>query len=177
MQAKGETRGEPVARWPDGIRADILEPQKQFLRSQWNEYRARLAALDNEQSRHQAELAGTDEVIKKLEGTLPLITERAEALKKTSDKQLAPRQDFLEIEQERIEQSQDLAAQRQHRKEILAALAQNQEQRRSFEAESINKVLAELTDAKRRGQGLEQDTIKASQRTQLQRLTAPVAGV
>lgn len=44
-------------------------------------------------------------------------------------------------------------------------------------ADALNKALAELTDAKRRGQGLSQETIKATQRNQLQRLTAPVDGV
>ena len=41
----------------------------------------------------------------------------------------------------------------------------------------MNKALGELADAKRRGQGLEQDNIKAIQRTHLQTLTAPVDGV
>jgi membrane fusion protein, hemolysin D len=177
MQAEDSPNGEPESRWPDGIRADILEPQKQLLKSQWAEYQARVAALTNEHTRHQAELAGTDELIKKLEGTLPLITERARALKGLADKQLAPRQDYLEIEQQRIEQTQDLAAKRQHRKEIIAALAQNRQKRRSYEAEALNKTLAELADAKRRCQGLEQESIKASRRTHLQHLTAPVDGV
>jgi hemolysin D len=167
----------PKARWPKAINTDILEPQKELLRSQWAEYRARIAALDNDHIRRQAELAGTDEVIKKLEGTLPLITERAEALKKMADRRLAPRKDYLEIEQQRIEQTQDLAAQRQHRNELLAALAQNQEEQRSYAAEALNKTLGDLAEAKRRGQGLEQENIKANQRTHLQRLTAPVDGV
>lgn len=177
MQANNEDHLEPQAQWPASVGPDILEPQKQLLRSQWLEYKSRLAALDNEEAQRQAELAGTDELIKKLEDTLPLITERADSLKKLSAKQLAPRQDYLALEQQRIEQTQDLAAHRQHRKELLAALAQNRDQRRSLEAESLNKVLAELADAKQRGQNLEQENIKASQRTHLQRLTAPVDGV
>lgn len=169
--------GEPVSHWPDGVSADIIEPQQKLLHSQWIEYQAHLAALDNERSRHRAELAGTDEQIKKLKGTIPLITERTAALKKLADKQLAPRQDYLEMEQQRIEQIQDLAAQRQHRKQVSAALAQNQDEHRSYKAESINKALVDLADAKRRCQALQQEGIKANQRTQLQRLIAPVDGV
>lgn len=177
MQGKVDPDASTKPRWPDSISVDILEPQKQLLRSQWIEYQARVTALGNEQARHQAELAGTDELIKKLEGTLPLITERAEALRGLAAKQLAPRQDYLEIEQHRIEQTQDLAAQRAHRKEIIASLAQNRQELRSYEAEALNKALTELADAKRRSQNLQQDNIKASQRTRLQHLVAPVDGV
>lgn len=168
---------EPRPRWPADLGAGVLEPQKQQLKSQWTEYQARMSSLENEHTRRQAELAGTDEVIKKLEGTVPLVTERAEALKKMADKQLAPRKDYLEMEQRRIEQVQDLAAQRQRRNEVIAALAQNGQERRSYEAEALNKALSEFADAKQRRQGLEQENIKASQRTHLQRLAAPVDGV
>lgn len=177
MQDKAGLDSNLRPHWPDRISPDVLEPQKQLLKSQWREYRARIAALDNEQERQQAELAGTDEVIKKLEGTLPLIAERTEALKKVADQKLAPRQDYLAMEQQRIEQIQDLAAERQHRKEILAALESNRQDHRSYEAESLNKVLTDLADAKRRSQALEQEEIKATQRARLQHLTAPVDGV
>lgn len=172
-----QTRSTPRARWPDDISADILAPQQQLLASQWQNYQARLSSLDNEYTRRQAELAATDEQIKKLQGILPLITERAEALKTLAEQQLAPRHTYLEIEQQRIEQSQDLQTQKQHRQELLANLAQLQEQRKAEAADALNKALAELADAKRRSAGLNQESIKADQRNQLQRLTAPVDGV
>ena len=172
-----QTRRAPTADWPSNISADILEPQKQLLTSQWQQHQSRLSALDNEQIRRQAEMAGTEEQIKKLEATLPLITERAESLKNLVEKQLAPRHTYLELEQQRIEQTQDLAVQKQHRQELLANLAQLKEQRNAEEADALNKALAELADAKRRSQGLNQETIKATQRNQMQRLTAPVDGV
>lgn len=84
-----QTHRAPIAQWPANISADSLEPQKQLLSSQWQQHQSRLSALDNEQSRRQAELAGTDEQIKKLTATLPLITERAESLKTLAEKQLA----------------------------------------------------------------------------------------
>lgn len=172
-----QTHRTPIAQWPSNISTDSLAPQKQLLTSQWQQHQSRLSALDSEQNRRQAELAGTDEQIKKLTATLPLITERAESLKTLAEKQLAPRNSYLELEQQRIEQSQELAIQKQHREELLANLAQLKEQRKAEAADALNKALAELTDAKRRGQGLNQETIKATQRNQLQRLTAPVDGV
>jgi len=147
------------------------------LQGQWHEYRARLNALNNERTRSQAELAGTEEVIVKLENILPLITERAEALKELSARHLAPRDTYLEVEQERIEQQQDLFAQRKHRDELQAALAQLDEERNAYREEFVNKNLTQQAEAERQLNGLQQEIIKARQRTQLQKLTAPVDGV
>ena len=147
------------------------------MQGQWHEYRARLNALNNERTRSQAELAGTEEVIVKLENILPLITERAEALKELSARHLAPRDTYLEVEQERIEQQQDLFAQRKHRDELQAALAQLDEERNAYREEFVNKNLTQQAEAERQLNGLQQEIIKARQRTQLQKLTAPVDGV
>lgn len=172
-----QTNTTPEAHWPKSITADILAPQQQLLASQWQHYQARLNSLDSEHNRRQAELAGTDEQIKKLEATLPLISERAAALKTLADKHLTPRHSYLELEQQRIEQNQDLQTQRQHRQELLASLDQLKQQRQAEHSDALNTALAELADAKRRSQGLSQETIKADQRNQLQRFTAPVDGV
>ncbi len=167
----------PVADWPKSIDIDALDPQRQLLASQWQQHQSTLSSLDNEKLRRQAELVGTEEQIKKFAATLPIITERAESLKTLVDKQLAPRHTYLELEQQRIEQAQDLAIQKQRRQELIANLAQLKEQRKVEEANALNKALAELNEAKRRGQGLNQESIKADQRNQLQRLTAPVDGI
>ncbi len=172
-----QTQRTPIAHWPKSISSDVLEPQKQLLTSQWQQHQATLSSLDNEKLRRQAELIGTEEQLKKLEATLPLITERAESLKILADKQLAPRHTYLELEQQRIEQSQELAIQKQRRQELIANLAQLKEQRNAEEANALNKALAELTDAKRRGQGLNQESIKADQRNNLLRLISPVDGI
>lgn len=172
-----QTNRTPVAHWPKSTTTDVLAPQQQLLTSQWQQYQSRLSALDSEHSRRQSELAGTEEQIKKLEATLPLVTERTESLKTLADKQLVARHDYLQLEQQRIEQSQDLASQKQHRQELIANLAQLKEQRKADAADALNKALADLTDAKRRGQGLNQESIKADQRNQLLSLTAPVDGV
>jgi hemolysin D len=163
--------------WPANTSPETTVTQKQLLQGQWQEFRARMNSLGNEQARRQAELATTDEVIIKLENTLPLVTERAESLKSLSEKQLAPRDKYLEIEQLRIEQLQDLAAQRKHREELKATLAQLKEDQNAYKAEFTNKILAQQAEAERKLNGLQQELVKARKRTWLQRLTAPVDGV
>lgn len=163
--------------WPDQTLPEVSTTQQQLLQGQWQEFRARMNSLSNEQTRRQAELDVTDEIIIKLENTLPLITERAESLRTLSGKQLAPRNVYLEIEQERIEQQQNLAAQKKRREELSATLEQIKEERNAYQAEFRNKALAQLAEAESKLNSLEQELIKARQRTHLQKLTAPVDGV
>ncbi len=163
--------------WPDQTLPEISTTQQQLLQGQWQEFMARMNSLSNEQARRQAELDAIGEIIIKLENTLPLITERAESLKTLSGKQLAPRNAYLEIEQERIEQQQDLAAQKKRREELSATLEQIKQERNAYQAEFRNKALVQLAEAEGRLNSLEQELIKAKQRTHLQRLAAPVDGV
>ena len=166
------------ASWPETeVSPEISATQQRLLQGQWAEYQARINALVNEQTRRRAELAMTDEVIKKLTDTLPLVTERAESLKTLSEQQLAPRNSYLELEQERIEQAQDLAAQKKHREELTATLIQLKDERKAYRAEFTNSALGQLAEAERKLSGLQQEMVKARQRTWLQKLTAPVDGV
>lgn len=163
--------------WPEAAGADAVATHQKLFKSQLREQRSRLAGLDNDIQEKQAELSATQEVVKKLEATLPLITERVDSLRKLVDEELVARDTFLELEQTRIEAQQDLAAAREQLKGIKAAIRQIRHQRRATEAEFMNSALAQATDAKRRVVGLEQELIKAQQRTRLQQLTAPVSGV
>ncbi len=163
--------------WPKGKVPEANTTQQQLLQSQWQEYQARLNSLANEQTRRRAELAATGEVIIKLESTLPLITERAESLKTLSQQQLAPRNAYLEIEQERIEQQQDLAMQQKRREELSATLEQIKEERKAYQAEFTSNILAQQAEAEHKLNGLQHELIKAKQRTYLQKLIAPVDGV
>ena len=165
------------ANWPSHAVAEISATQQQLLQGQWQEYQARLSSLNSEQTRRQAELGATDEIIKKLEDTLPLITERVESLKVLSEKGLASRNSYLELEQERIEQSQDIAAQKKRREELNATLSKLDEERKAYQAEFSNNALAQLAEAERKLNGLKQELVKAKQRTYLQKLIAPVDGV
>ena len=163
--------------WPENTAPEISATQQQLLQGQWHEYQARLNSLNNEQIRRQAELASTDEIIKKLRDTLPLITERAESIKSLSEKQMVSRNDYLVIEQERIEKAQDLAAQKKRREELSATLAQIKDDLNAYQAEFTNNALAQLAEAERKLNGLQQELVKAKQRTYLQKLIAPVDGV
>jgi hemolysin D len=151
--------------------------QGQMLTSEWAEHRARAAALDNTIASRDAQLAALSEEVKKREGTLPLITRRADAVRRLVDKQLGSEQSWLELEEKRLEQRQDLASLRKKTAQVSASIREGRQQRLALDAEFRSGVLAKLAEAEKRIEQLQQETVKASQHAELQRLTAPVPGV
>lgn len=151
--------------------------QQQLLCRQIEEGRAKIAALQSEIAQREAELDTTGQVIKKLQASLPLITERVHALKELVDKNFGPRQQYLELEQQRLEQSHDLATQQARQHEIRAAITTANQQKLALLAQIKTTALVDLSGASVKSAALEQELRKAENRRQLQRLTAPVDGV
>ncbi len=164
-------------RWPEAASVEVIATYQKLLNSQLSEQRSRLGSLDNDIQGKQAELSATQAVVDKLDATLPLITERVDSLKELLAEELVARDTFIEVEVSRIETQQDLLSSREQLKGIRAAIRQIKFEHEAAEAEFMNAALAQLTEAKRRVAGLEQELIKASQRSRLQQLTAPVSGV
>lgn len=155
----------------------IVQLQQQMLRSEWSEHRARVAAFDNAIASRRADLAATRNEAKKLEGTLPLVTRRAEALKKLVDKKMGSEQVWLELEEQRIQQQQELAALQDRIQQVQASIREAEEQRLAQQSEFRRQQLTTLAETERRIAQLEQERLKAAQKTEQQHLTAPVAGI
>ena len=151
--------------------------QARRLHAEWAAYRARRAALTDGIASREAELAALRDQVAKRTATLPLITRRARSLKTLAERKLAPEQNWLELEQQRIEQRQELAASRHGIERLQAAIREARQQRRALEAGVREETLDALAEAMARIRELEQERIKALRRTRLRRLTAPVAGV
>ena len=159
------------------VSTGAIRLQEQMLASEWSEQQARLAALDNTIESRQADLAATRNEVKKLEGTLPLITRRANALKVLVAKKLSAEQAWLELEEERVKQQQELAVLKNRIAQVTASINEAKQQRRALDSEFRRNLLTSLSETERRIDQLQQERVKASQRTELQRLTAPVSGV
>jgi len=157
--------------------AEAIALQEQILRSVWSEHLARAAALNNAIESRQADLAATRNEVKKLETTLPLITRRTEALKSLVTKQLGSQQLWLELEEERVVQQQDLASQKNRIKQVEASIREAKQQRQALESEFRGQLLTRLSEVERRINQLEKERVKAAQRTKLQHMTTPVSGV
>ena len=137
----------------------------------------RTERLRNRLARAQAEAGAIEAEIARLERILPAIRERAAGRLRLVEEGHYARLKFLELEQELLEQEGQLGVQRRRLAEAGAAVAVVLSQRRQAEAEFRRGVLADLTEARRRASSLEQELIKARERSRLQTLTAPVAGV
>ena len=161
---------------PAGLSAELARMQSQLLASQIAEQRAKLAALDREQARREADRATVVQTIAKLNATLPLIRERAEALFDLSKRGTSSRFQYLQLQQDLVGQEQELLVQKIKLTEADASIAATAEQRRQTEAEFRRQLYTGLAEAERKAASLEQELAKADQQVDLLRLTAPVDG-
>ena len=150
--------------------------QKERARSSLNEYQAKIGALKDEQRQRQAERNAVDQRIQQLDATLPLITERAKSLEEMAKKNMLPRVQWLELEQERIEQVKERDVQKNNLDSLGAAIANINQRLAAQKAEFESQILTELADAENRIAAFEQEKVKAKKRVTLQKLIAPVSG-
>lgn len=150
--------------------------QKNRMRSRLGEYQARLATLEEEGRQRRAEYGAITRRIEQLDATIPLITERVASLKDLLDKDLVPRVQYLELEQERIRQVKERDIQRENQAGLTAAIAGIEKQRNAHRAEFETGLLNELSELEQRITAIDQELIKADQRIALQKLVSPVAG-
>lgn len=151
--------------------------QEQRLNSEWNEHLARIAALSSSVTSREADLAATRAEVKKRARTLPLITRRVKALEPLVKKQLVAEQEWLKLEEQRIEQQQELVALKSRARQVAASINEARQQKAVVESEFRRKLLTNLAAAEQHINQLQQERIKAQQRTRLQQLRAPVSGV
>ncbi len=161
---------------PAGIAVERIAQEQRLLDGQYAEYQARIARIDAEIARREAEYRSTGEVVRKLEQTVPIARKRAEDYKGLVDKNFISKHGYLEKEQIRIEQEADLQTQRSRLKELAAAIDEAKGQRNSAVAETRRLALDTLNEAEQKATSFGQELVKADTRGKLMTLTAPVDG-
>jgi hemolysin D len=158
--------------------ADAAEVAREnrLLEGQFGEFQAKRAQIDADNRRREAELRSTEEIVRKLEQTVPIARERAKNLKELADQQYVARHDYLDKEQARLEQEADLATQRSRLNELTAAIESGRRQRDALLAETRRGALDSLNEATQKMAATGQDFIKAQTRGKQMALTAPVDG-
>lgn len=151
--------------------------EAQVLAGEYGEFAGRLAGLRAEIQRRRAERNTMLALVHKLEQTVLLARKRAEDYGMLVEKNYVARHAWSEIEQVRIEQEQDLVAQRARIVEIDAAIAESLQTRDTFLAEARKALLDRRQDADRQVAAIGQELRKAVQRDTQTRLVAPVSGV
>jgi len=166
----------PVMESVIGVSPERLRQEQRILDAQNGEFKAKLARIDAEIAKREAELRSTREVVAKLEQTAPLARQRAQDYKDLVDKKFISKHGYIDKEVSRIEQEGDLATQRSRLQELAAALKEVRAQRGTQVAETRRLALDSLNEAEQRGTSFDQDLVKSQTRGRLMRLTAPVDG-
>ncbi|MDD2927150.1 HlyD family type I secretion periplasmic adaptor subunit [Rhodoferax sp.] len=147
------------------------------LQSEWQDIRAKLAKLDAEANRHQAEMATVQASIAKLEATLPMAKAREADFTTLVNQGYISGHATQDKTRERVELERDLAVQRARLAEVQST-AQETEQAKAAYRFEIQRTLSErLAQATSRHSQLQADAAKASQRQRQTQLTAPVDGI
>jgi hemolysin D len=151
--------------------------QRSLLDQSIAQQRSKIAGIDQTLLRRRADGESTRQILEKLRQTLPLVTQRAESLKKLSEQNLVARNTYLEVEQQRIEAMQDFAAQESNLTSTAAAINELIEQRRLALADSRREAFEKLEELEKQNRSQRQELIKASDIAGDQVLTSPVDGV
>jgi hemolysin D len=169
--------GNTIFEAPAGSDPQYVMLQQQLLRDQVAEYQARVGAAQHLIDQRQAVLDQTKENVRRLEATVPMEVERAEAYKTLLEHDAVTKMDFLQAEGQRIDKAQELAGQRQKLVQDLAAFSEAEKNYRALVSEFQQIKQAELSTIETRAASLAQEVTKAGQKADLQRLTAPIDGV
>lgn len=151
--------------------------QQQLLRDQLAAYQARVEAVRHVIDQRKAVLEQTKENIRRLEATVPMEVERAEAYKKLFEHEAVTMLDVLQAEEQRIDKTQELAGQRKRLLQDQGALAEAEKNYRALVSEFQRINQAELSAVETKAASLIQDVTKAGQKAEWQRLTTPIDGV
>jgi len=162
---------------PAGASPALLTTQRQYLISQTNEHRSKIAALNRQLAQKEAEQATSAATIAKIEALIPLLQAQVDVRKTLFEHQTGSRLIYLQSLQQLVEQQQELTVQKSKFSEAAAAVAMIKETRAQTNAEYQRALYEDLGKAEPKAAGLAQDLIKAEQRTRLQALTAPVDGI
>ncbi|MDB2705256.1 HlyD family type I secretion periplasmic adaptor subunit [Pseudomonadota bacterium] len=149
---------------------------KKQLWQQWQQYQAQRHNLQSNLIETTAQQAGSKALINKFKQTLPIISKRASTMKGLYDKKLIAETEYLLLEQQRIEQTQDLVAERHRLKQLKASENGIKEQLNTLTAQTKGDTLTQMTDLQRQLSSLQEELIKATDLNAKQILYAPVSG-
>lgn len=171
-----KTGNPPVLQRPNDINDAQFEEAQRLLSGQYHEYSAKLGRIASEIAMREAELRSTQELVHKLEQTLPIAKQRADDLKEMVDLRYVTRHDYLERKQINIEQQADLANQRSRLNEIKAAIHEANGQSAAMTAETRRMSLDSITEGQQKAATQAQELKKAETHSRLMQLIAPVSG-
>ena len=162
---------------PEGADPSYVKLQQKLLKELRSEYKSRLNSARLIIEQRKASLQGTRLNIARLEEIVPLLEEKSASVKQMLEQKFVSRIEFLEIEENRINKVQELAAQKQQLLIDQASLSDVKAQFQTIQSEFNKSWSAELAVLKIRAKSLAQEVVKATTRTRNQKLITPINGV
>ncbi len=142
----------------------------------FGEYRNKVENARAELERRQAELQSSNYQIEKLRATAPLARQEADQYKSLVDRKYVTRTDYLDKEQNALQQEHELGAQISHAHELEQAVVVQRSTLDGISAQFRREQLDALDHANQQLAQGRDDVAKARQRESLMTLRAPVAG-
>ena len=149
---------------------------RKLLWQQWRQYWSQQQTLQNRLTKTAAEQASTREQITKFKRTLPIVSRRTAKFKKLYEQKFSSEDEYLTLEQERIEITQNLASEKQRLKQLQAVMNEIKQQVNTFTAQTQAEQLSKITEYQRQLAAMNEELIKAKDINAKQILYAPVAG-
>jgi hemolysin D len=143
----------------------------------FQEYRQKVASLQAELQKREAELETTREEIAKLQQTAPLARQQAEDYKNLVKDHFVGSHAYIDKERTAIEQTHELAAQQSRAREIAAGIEEQRRDIESAEATFRREQLEALNKADQDAVQNQGEETKAEARQGLMQLRSPVAGI
>ncbi|MCJ2163451.1 MULTISPECIES: HlyD family type I secretion periplasmic adaptor subunit [unclassified Pseudodesulfovibrio] len=137
---------------------------------------SKIRTYDNELRRLTAQKQAAGHTVDKLIKTLPIATKLASARRTLYEQDVAPENEWLQAEAQRIEVEQNLKTEQQELAEAQAAITVTAEQRVQTLSEYRRDLLERRAEVTTKIESLTQELKKAHQANMLQSITAPVAG-
>ncbi len=162
---------------PEDADPQFLMLQQRLLRDQVAEFTARVYASRHLVGQRRAARDATKDNLRRLEATVPIEAERAEAYRSLLAQQYVSKMDYLQFEQQRIDKAQEWAGQKSKLRQDQAALAEAEQNYNALLSEFQQSKQSELSTIETKAASLLQEVRKAGQKTDLQKLMSPIDGV
>jgi hemolysin D len=154
-----------------------IRTEDPVARETWEAFGDRLRLLQRERTRQSAEHAGAQRQLGKLRALLPLVARMARDQKKLAEDKLAPEQQYLAAEQERLELEHDIRTQAARVDAGAALVAETVARIQLAISEFRHRLQEDLEKARHRLAVLEQAWVKAAASRAARDVRAPVTGV
>jgi hemolysin D len=153
-----------------------MSASQTFASGIFREYRDKLAQLEAELAKRQAELQETRHDIDRLTATAPLAREQANDYRALATDKFVAKHEYLEREQTALDQEHELAAKMSHADELAASIVAQKAEIAGLASQFRREQLEALDKANQQFEQDRDEETKATTRRGLMSLSAPVGG-